>query len=344
MMPMRMPAEWAPHERTLMGFPCRLQTFGETLGEACREFADVANAIATFEPVTLVCASEEDRTKATSLVSAGVETVVYPMDGSWLRDNGPIYVTDGKSRRARHFRFNGWGERHAARDRDARLGRTLAESLGDTVDCVDIVLEGGAITTDGEGRMVAPEGCVMHPNRNWYLTRELVDKGLKESLGMTDIIWLGQGLAEDLVRDPERMYYGTDGHVDLFLCFIAPNKVLMLSVADDDPNASHLRGSRRTLENAGMEIVDFPYMSGFTSGGHWYIAPYMNFYICNGGVIVPVCGEEPDKDEEALKFLATLFPDREIVGIQMRAGPMQGGAVHCMTQQVPAVSTNENSV
>ena len=111
----------------------------------------------------------------------------------------------------------------------------------------------------------------------------------------------------------------------------------MLSVADDDPNASHLSASRRTLEDAGVEIVDFPYMSGFASGGHWYIAPYMNFYICNGGVIVPVCGEDPDKDEEALKFLGKLFPDHEIIGVRMRAGPMQGGAIHCMTQQVPAV-------
>lgn len=336
-MSMRMPAEWAPHERTLMGFPCRAETFGETLDDARREFAAVANAIAAFEPVTLVCASEEEQTSAAALVTSGVETVVHPMDGSWLRDNGPIYVTDGTTRRARHFRFNGWGERHASRDRDARLGRTLAEAFEDPVDPVDIVLEGGAITTDGEGRMVAPEGCIMHPNRNWYLTRDEVDSGLKEALGMTDIVWLGQGLAEDLQRDPERMYYGTDGHIDLFLCFIGPNRVLMLSVEDDDPNAAHLKASRRTLEQAGLEIVDFPYMSGFTSGEHWYIAPYMNFYICNGGVIVPVCGEEPDKDEEALAFLGRLFPKHEVVGVHMRAGPMQGGAIHCMTQQVPAV-------
>ena len=336
-MTMRMPAEWSPHERTFMGFPCRVESFGETLADARREFADVANAISAFEPVTLVCASEEHEALARAVVSSAVETVVHPMDGSWLRDNGPVFVTDGKTRRARHFRFNGWGERHATRDRDARLGRTLAESLGDPVDFVDIVLEGGAITTDGEGRMIAPEGCVMHENRNWYLTREQVETGLKDALGMTDIIWLGQGLAEDLVRDPERMYYGTDGHVDLFLCFIGPNKVLMLMVSDDDPNAAHLAASRQTIEAAGIEIVDFPYMSGFTAGKHWYIAPYMNFYLCNGGVIVPVCGAEPDKDEEALAFLRNTFPEREVVGIRMRAGPMQGGAIHCMTQQVPAV-------
>ena len=91
-MTFRMPAEWAPHERTFMGFPCRVDSFRETLEEARREFAAVANAIAAFEPVTLVCASEADRARADALVSAGVETVVHPMDGSWLRDNGPIYV------------------------------------------------------------------------------------------------------------------------------------------------------------------------------------------------------------------------------------------------------------
>jgi agmatine deiminase len=245
-------------------------------------------------------------------------------------------VTDGKTRRARHFRFNAWGERHAGRDRDARLGRTLAEDLGDAVDFVDVVLEGGAVSIDGAGTMIAPEGCVMHESRNWYLTRDQVEDQIKSALGLNRIIWLSQGLAEDLIRDPARMYYGTDGHADLFLSFIGPNRALMLKAPDDDPNAENLAKSRETLQAAGVEIVDFPLMSGFMDEGNWIIAPYMNFYFCNGGVIVPVAGEEPDKDQEALNHLGKLFEDREIVGVQMRAGPRQGGAIHCMTMQVPA--------
>lgn len=215
------------------------------------------------------------------------------------------------------------------------MGRTLAEDLGDEVDFFDVVLEGGAVSIDGAGTMVAPEGCVMHESRNWYLTRDEVETQIKASLGLDRIVWLGQGLAQDLIRDPARMYYGTDGHADLFLAFIGPNRALMLKSPDDDPNAPHLAKSRATLVAAGIQIVDFPYMSGFWDAENWIIAPYMNFYFCNGAVIVPVAGEEPDKDAEALAYLARLFPDREVVGVTLRAGPRQGGAVHCMTMQVP---------
>lgn len=334
-MTFRMPAEWERHDRTLMCWPCREYSWGHTLEQGRREFAAVANAIAAFEPVTMVVKSAEQAAQARGMLAGNVDVVVRPIDGSWLRDNGPLFVTDGQTRRARHFRFNAWGERHANRDRDARLGRTLAEDLGDEVDFIDVVLEGGAVTTDGAGTMVVPEGCLMHENRNWYLTRDQVEAQIAQALGLNRIVWLAQGLAQDLTRDPSRMYYGTDGHADLFLSFIGPNRALMLKVPEDDPNAPHLAVSRATLTAAGIEVVDFPYMSGFMDEGNWIIAPYMNFYFCNGGLIVPVAGEETDKDAEALAFLGKLFPDRQVAGVTLRAGPRQGGAVHCMTMQVP---------
>ena len=334
----RMPAEWEPHERTLMGWPCRLQSWGTTLEQGRDEFAAVANAIADFEPVTMVCASERLAADARPRLAEAVEILVRPMDGSWLRDNGPIFVTDGRTRRARHFRFNAWGERHAARDRDARLGATLARGLGCEVDAVDLVLEGGAVTVDGAGRLIAPEGCIMHPSRNWHLSREEVETTLRAALGLDSIVWLEQGLAEDLARDPERMYYGTDGHADLFVAFIGPARALMLEVHRDDPNASHLARSRARLEAAGIEVMNFPFTSGFYDEGRWIIAPYMNFYLCNGAVIVPVAGEDPERDEEAVAFLGRLLPNREVRPVRLRASPRQGGAVHCMTQQVPALN------
>ena len=334
-----MPAEWERHERTLMGWPCRQSSWGHTLEQGRREFAAVANAIAQFEPVTMVCADEVQASAARKVLAANVTVVVRPMDGSWLRDNGPLFVTDGQTRRARHFRFNAWGERHANRDRDARLGRTLAEDLGIPVDDVDVVLEGGAVAVDGAGLMVAPEGCVMHPSRNWYLDKQTVETRIKQALGLEKIIWLGQGLAEDTVRDPDRMYYGTDGHADLFLCFIAPRKALMLRPPAGDPNELHLSASRAQLEREGIEVVDFPFMSGFEDEGRWIIAPYMNFYFCNGAAVVPVAGAEPDKDLEALTCLGKLLDGRQVVPVTMRAAPRQGGAIHCMTQQVPASKT-----
>jgi len=203
------------------------------------------------------------------------------------------------------------------------------------VSPVDIVLEGGAITLDGAGTLIAPEGCVLHETRNWHLSKDAVEAGLKDALGLKRIIWLPQGLAEDQQRDPERMYYGTDGHIDLFMCFIGVNKVLMLCVPEDDPNAQTMAKSRAILESAGIEVVDFPFMSGFMAGENYIIAPYMNFYMCNGAVLVPQAGEDPDLDQAALDAVQSHFPTREAIGIHMRAGPMQGGAIHCMTQQMP---------
>ncbi len=334
-MTFRMPAEWEPHERTLIGWPCRVTSWGKTLEQGRAEFAAVANAIVSFEPVTMVCASEADAAGARAKLSEKVDIKVHPMDGSWLRDNGPIFVTDEQTRRARHFRFNAWGERHATRDRDARLGATLARETGDEIDDVDVVFEGGAISVDGAGTMVVPEGCIMNPNRNWYQSRDEVEAKLKDALGITNLIWLRQGLAQDLERDPDRLYYGTDGHADLFLCFTGKSRCFLLSVPDNDPNAAHLAQSRTILEGAGVTVVEFPFMSNFESDGRSFIAPYLNFYICNGAVIVPVANSDRDQDQAALAAIASEFPERQIVPIAMRAGPMQGGAIHCLTQQVP---------
>lgn len=333
----RMPAEWEPHQRTFIGWPCRVWSWGDTLEQGRSEFAAVANTISAFEPVTMVCTNEEQAADARSRLSAAVDVLVRPMDGSWLRDNGPLFVTDGATLEARHFRFNGWGERHPDRDRDARLGRSIAEHVGVPFTSPDIVLEGGAITLDGAGTLIAPEGCVLHETRNWHLTKAEFEDGLKAALGLSRVIWLPEGLAEDQARDPERMYYGTDGHIDLFMCFIGVNKVLMLSSSDEDPNAETLAKSREILSSQGIEVVDFPHMSGFMHDGRYIIAPYMNFYICNGAVIMPQADENPDDDEAALRALQGHFPDREAIGVKMRAAPMQGGAVHCLTQQMPAI-------
>lgn len=335
----RMPAEWEPHQRTFIGWPCRDWSWGETLEQGRDEFAAVANAIAGFEPVTMVCTNEAQAVDARSRLSEAIDILVRPMDGSWLRDNGPLFVTDGTSLHARHFKFNAWGERHADRDRDARLGRSIAEHMGVPVTPIDIVLEGGAITLDGAGTLIAPEGCVLHETRNWHLTKMQVEAGMKAALGLDRIIWLPEGLAQDQARDPERMYYGTDGHIDLFMCYIGVNKVLMLSVPEDDPNAETLAKSRAILESQGVEVVDFPHMSGFMAGENYIIAPYMNFYICNGAVIMPHAGENPEEDAAAKAALQSHFPDREVISIQMRAAPMQGGAIHCLTQQMPAVAS-----
>lgn len=329
------PAEWEPHERTLMGWPCRASSWGDTLAAGRQEFADVANTIADFEPVTMVCASESDAASARPQLSEAVEVIVEPMDGSWLRDNTPIFVERGGRREAVQFRFNAWGERHADRDRDARLGATLARRLGDPLTEVDVVLEGGAVAFDGAGTMVAPVGCVMHPTRNWHLTQAEVETAFRERLGIETMVWIPEGLSEDQERDPNRMYYGTDGHIDLFFDFIGRKRCLMLSVGEDDPNARTLSEARTALVAAGIEVIDFPFMGVIAAGSRSYIAPYLNFYVCNGAVLVPVAGQDPEMDAAALAAIAAAWPGRETVSVTLSVAPLQGGAIHCMTRQVP---------
>jgi len=329
---LRMPGEFERHERTLIGWPCRATSWGDTLAQGRAEFAAVANAIAQFEPVTMVCDSDADATDARAALSSAVEIFVHPMDGSWLRDNGPIFVIDGTHREARQFRFNAWGERHAHRDRDVAVGAALGNRYSELVMPVDVVLEGGAIAVDGAGTVVTTEGCVMHPLRNWQLSKTEVDRRIRAALGAQQVIWLPQGLEQDLDRQ-----FGTDGHIDLFCSFIEAKRCLLLAVPPSNVNFERLQASRRLLSGAGIEVIDFPYLSSFMIDTREVIAPYLNFYLCNGAAIVPIANADPDLDAEALAVLARYLPDRQVVPITMRAGPMQGGAIHCLTQQVPAL-------
>src|SRR5690348_3897590 len=143
---MRLPAEWEPHERTLMGWPCRRVLWGALLERARADYAAVANAIARFEPVWMIAADARDAELARAACDDGVDVVELPLDDSWLRDCGPIYVYDPDGVRvAVHFRFNSWGEKFVPFDRDAAVGGLVAAALGDSVRRAPLVLEGGSI-------------------------------------------------------------------------------------------------------------------------------------------------------------------------------------------------------
>ena len=323
---MRTPAEWEPHERTLMGWPCRVQLWGETLAQARADYAAVANAIAAFEPVTMIANPGEQAAQARAACADAVEVVELALDDSWLRDCGPIYTYgDDGSRVAVHFRFNAWGERFAPWDRDAAVGAQIAERLGDSVREADLVLEGGSIVTDGEGTLLTTEQCLLNPNRNPSLDRSGIEAALREHLGVKRIVWLGAGLVED--RD-------TDGHVDLIAAFTRPGRVLLQSAGAGNPNHDNCAENARRLRAAGLEVVEMRPLPYAEVAGETVAASYLNFYICNGGVIVPVAGE--DSDEEALAVIAAEYPGREVVGVPGLVIAYGGGGPHCITQQVPA--------
>lgn len=320
-----MPAEWAQHECTLMAWPCRRELWGDQLAPAKQEYAAVANAIAAFEPLTMVCGSAADAAEARAALTLDAEVVELPIDDSWLRDNGPIFVLDAdRGRAAVQFGFNSWGGKFAPWDRDAALGDLLIDRLGDRRYEAPFVLEGGSIAVDGEGTLLTTEECLLQPNRNPTMTREDIEQGLRDYLGAERVVWLGQGLAED--RD-------TDGHVDLVAAFTRPGEVLLQSTPPGGPSHERMADNRSRLVAAGLEVVDFPILPSVDVGGEEVAVGHLNFYLCNGAAIVPVAGA--DSDGEALERIAAAYPDREVVGVPGAVIAFGGGGPHCITQQVP---------
>jgi agmatine deiminase len=323
---MRTPAEWEPHERTLMGWPCRTERWGETLEQARADYAAVANAIADFELVTMIANPGPDTEAARSACGTGVEVVSLALDDSWLRDSGPIYTYDDSRRLAVHFRFNAWGEKFEGWEHDAEVGRLIAEHLGDPVRDVPLVLEGGSILTDGQGTLLTTEECLLNPNRNPELDRAAIEVALSAALGIDRFVWLGRGLVED--RD-------TDGHVDLIASYVAPGRVLLQTVPEANPNFEHCQENLRRLTAAGLEVLELPLLPYATVADEPVAASYLNLYICNRAVIVPVSGS-PDSDERALRIIEQALPGRELVPVPGLILAYGGGGPHCITQQVPA--------
>jgi len=327
-MSLAMPAEWAPHERTLMAWPARLSLWGSQLAQAKADYAATATAVASFEPLTMVCADETAAAEARAALPGEVDVIVEAIDDSWLRDSGPIFVTGSGGRRSGvHFGFNAWGEKFAPFDRDAAIGGRLVELMGDPTYRSPLILEGGSIFADGEGTLITTEQCLLHPTRNPGLSREQIERQLIDDLGVERVVWLGQGLVED--RD-------TDGHVDLIAAFTKPGEALLQSQPPDAPNGERMAENRARLQAAGLAVVDFPPLAYVDVAGEEIAASYLNFYLCNGGVVVPVAGDDADAD--ALRRIAAASPDREVVGVPGAVIAAGGGGPHCITQQVPRVT------
>ena len=322
----RMPPEWAPHERTIMCWPARDAMWGEHFARAQADHAAVANAIAAFEPV-LMAADPRHAAEARRQCGSGVDVVEIPLDDSWARDSGPIFVRDGDERAGVQFGFNGWGEKYVPFDADARFATRVLEHLGaPRRDATHLILEGGSITVDGEGTLITTEQCLFEEHRNPRLSREEIEAELRAQLGAERVIWLGLGLVED---------HDTDGHVDNICAFVAPGKVVLQTVTDETAeNFEHCRENARRLADAGLEVVELPWLPYVPGEDPAVVVPYLNFYICNGGLIVPTRGEETD--DEALALIASLYPGREAVAVPGETLALGGGGVHCITQQVPA--------
>jgi agmatine deiminase len=318
------PPEWAPHEAVWIGFPSDPALWLGDLKPAEREvaaFAEAVHAGGKGEKVLLVAAHEGAAASARRLAPFA-EVTTQPFGDIWLRDTGPIVFGSGAARRARGFRFNGWGGKYEL-EGDQDVGERLARDAHLPFAKADWILEGGAIDGDGTGTVLTTEQCLLNPNRN-TLTREETEQRLGRDLGIERVVWLGSGLMND----------HTDGHVDNLARFIAPGRVAIPTPADDDPNEAVYRDAAKRLSSAGLDLAPLPsHGRVLDEDGDVIPASYLNLYIGNAAVVVPQYGSPNDK--AAVEALQELFPGRVAIGLRADHILTGGGSFHCISQQVP---------
>jgi agmatine deiminase len=328
-----MPAEWAPHRRTFMQWPSRTEAFGgpENLAFARIAYAEVARAIAGFEPMTMVV-RPQDRLEAQMALGAKVELLEAQIDDSWARDSGATFLIDGADRLAAvQWRFNAWGNKYHPFANDAVIATRMAKEAGARLYEAPLVMEGGAVHADGRGTLLTTEQCLLNENRNPELTRQQIEARLALYLGALRIVWLGDGFT-----DTE-----TDGHIDNIACFAPGGRVVLGVYERGHPNEAPALESLRRLNEARdahggrLEVVEIRQPPLATDeNGRILERSYINYYCCNGAVIMPAFGVA--EDEAARAAVADLFPERKIVQIDANAIVRGGGGIHCITQQQPA--------
>jgi agmatine deiminase len=336
----RQPAEWAPHEATWLSWPHNRDSWPGVFAGVDPAMTGFVSALAECEPVYInVLDAEHEqhvRKLLTSVPAERLRFYRFPTNDAWARDHGAIFVTRptvAEPRLAVDFDYNAWGGKYPPFDLDRQIGRQMAEALGvPRWAKPGIVLEGGSIEVNGEGALLTTEQCLLNPNRNPSLTRADVEGLLRDAFGVSEIFWLGEGIEGD----------DTDGHIDDLTRFVAPATVVTVVEPNRaDPNHVPLAANKRLLETlrvAGrrLEVIDLPMPEPQYLEEQRLPASYANFYIANGAVLVPVFG--CPADDVACETLRDCFPGRRVVPVDCRVIIAGLGALHCLTQQVPAIA------
>jgi agmatine deiminase len=323
----RMPPEWAPQDWLWIGFPHDADEWPGYLARAQEQIAAFANAVAdSGQEVRLLVQGGANEACAHDLCSAGVKLERRKYGDIWLRDTGPLVLSDGTTRKALRCGFNGWGGKYLM-EGDQQIGFELARDAGLEVIAADWILEGGAVDGDGTGLVATTEQCLLNPNRNRQLSREEIEARLARDLGFDRVLWLGDGLIND----------HTDGHVDNLARFVGPNRLVVpRATGPDDPNAAIYGDAKARAEAFGVEVVEIPSPGLVTRGDMIEPASYVNFAITTYLVVVPTFGSVHDADGVAA--IAELFPGRATIGLPADAVLAGGGGFHCASQQMPALA------
>ncbi len=334
-----MPAEWEPHEATWISWPqpgCN--SFPGSYERVIPTFVQMATAIAESETLRInVRDPEQEKTVRALLSGAPPERIEFhhiPTNEPWCRDHGPIFVRRKADPKLAvlDFEFNAWGWKLSPFEDDDDVPPKVAKRLGLPVfDYSEFVLEGGSIEVNGAGSVLTTESCLLNPNRNPKLDRKAIEKRLHDALGVSQVLWLGDGIEGD----------DTDGHVDDLTRFVSKAVVVTVTEEDEnDPNFQPLRTNldrlheMRLLDGEPLHVLTLPMPTRIVRDGIRLPASYANFYIANEAVLLPVFAEQNDAWAESV--LREAFPGRRIVPIDCRELIWGLGAFHCLTQQQPA--------
>lgn len=335
-----LPAEWHPQRAVMLTWPHALSDWGPRLAQVEATYLEIAHAVTEREDLLLVFDCEKTRVRIVQelqLRGAEADSVysyIVPSNDTWARDHGPITVITASGRPAiMDFRFNGWGRKFES-TKDDRITGTLHHAgcfSGTERRAIDLVLEGGAIESDGQGTLLALRRTIEDPARNPGLSLEQLEQLLSRELGVRRFLWLEHGqLAGD----------DTDGHVDTLVRFCNPTTLVYATATPDDPDYPSLRAMEDELHGLRTEagepyrLVPLPPVRPvFDEDGDRLPAGYANFLIINGAVLLPVYGQP--SDEQARQVLQSCFPGREIVCINCRELIRQNGSLHCVTMQFP---------
>ena len=339
-----MPPEWSPQEAVWLSWPVDDPRHwgGAKRGMMWAKFAEIAAGISRFETVRINAPGKDhaeilaacNRAKA---VPERVQLFDHPHNDVWCRDHGPIFVKHGTTGEVAvtDWEFNAWGGKFPPWDLDNSIPGRIARTLGKRLFKGGMILEGGAIEINGSGQLLTTEAVLLNPNRNPHLSREQIEQHLRDGLGVSEILWLRQGIEGD----------DTDGHIDDLARFVDPQTILACvdknSTSENqailEENLSRLRSFLGPNDRA-FEVLEIPLPEACEVPG-WRLpvlpASYVNFLIVNGGVLVPTFRQEKN-DDRALGMIRELFHDREVIGIDCLDLVEEGGTLHCISQQQPA--------
>ena len=335
----RLPAEWERQAAVWFAWPAREDLWDGVLPQVREQLAALYVLAARFQPVRVLCPRTVQAELKALMKQAGDASAVslydYETDDVWCRDYGPLFLlnNDGTDLCMTDWAYNAWGNKFPLQQKDNKASAWIGEQLGIERFAFDMILEGGAIESNGAGQIMTTEAVLLNPNRNPEMSKAEVETHLSNGLGIDQVLWLNGGLVGD----------DTDGHIDNLARFFNSDSILITAVSDsEDENHAILAENMcrvqafRTTGGQPYSIVSLPLPEPVKINGERLAASYLNYLVLNGAVLVPTYGQAR-QDAEALTIIAECSPEREVIGFDCCSIVREGGAIHCMSQHQPLV-------